>query len=125
VAQIINVNKNRLRAEHALALANGRATLKKKKAEEAANELTLEELHCLDSILSSFSSRWHTPAHGNLLWRGVSGEGARSPADAFAKWQADGAHFVTTGLSHDFGPKRLQEFAEVKRAAARLTAARK
>jgi len=108
VAQIINVNRNTLRAEHALALANGRATLKKKKAEEAANELTLEELHALDSIESSFQSKWFSPAHGNGLWHGLSGGPAVSPADAFAKWQLDGAHFTL--------------FSQIKREAERLLA---
>ena len=80
------------------------------------------ELHVLDSIESSFKSKWYTPEHGNLLWRGLDGNGARTPADAFAKWQLDGAHFVTIGLDHSFAAQRLKAFAQIKREAEKLFA---
>lgn len=118
VAQVLNVNKNRLRAEHALALTNGRATLKKQKAEAAAAALTSEEKFALDAILEAFDG-WDEP-DGNLLWSGVNGDGATSPADAFARWMLDGGKFICTGLDDNFSRDRLEEFAQVKAAAKKL-----
>jgi len=123
VAQIINVNRNTLRAEHALALANGRATLKKKKAEEAANQLTREEQHAADAILSAFADPgWNAPNGRNLLFRGTDGQGARTAVDAFRAWQADGRGWITSGLDHNFTPEQLQQFAALKAAATKLRA---
>jgi hypothetical protein len=123
VAQIINVNKNTLRAEHALALANGRATLKKKKVEQKASALTRQEQHAADAILATFSDgNWIMPDGRCALFPGTDGQGARTAADAFAKWVADGGRWITTGLNHNFSPEQLREFAALKAEAAKLRA---
>ena len=50
ISEILNVNKNTLRARHALALHIGRAKLRQQKAE--AGELTFAEMCAADAILS-------------------------------------------------------------------------
>jgi len=123
VAQIVNVNKNTLPAQHALALANGRAALKKRKAEERASALTPEELHVCNSILLAFDSgKWIAPDGRCLLWRGTDGDFARSPADAFRAWQASGRAFICAGLNSNFSCQQLQRFAALKAEAEKLRA---
>jgi hypothetical protein len=121
IAQVVGVNKNTLRAQHALALANGRAALKRRKAEERASALTREECCAANAILMAFDggNKWLFRGK-SLLWRGVSGEGAHSAADAFARWQLDGRTFITTGITDRFSPARIREFAELKAEAKKL-----
>jgi len=88
------------------------------KAQAAA--LTREEMHAADSILNSTNSEWFAPDTGNDLWAGLDGGGAKSAADAFARWLLDGGRFICTGLDDNFSRERLQEFATVKAAAQKL-----
>jgi hypothetical protein len=39
-----------------------------------------------DAILSAVNSHWQTPEHGNLIFDGLDGHGARDPVQAFAAW---------------------------------------
>jgi hypothetical protein len=120
LAQVVGVNKNTLRAEHALALASGRASLKKRKEEEAASALTREEQHAANAILMAFSAtKWNVNGR-NLLFRGTDGQGALSPPDAYAAWAAAGHGWITAGLDHNFSREQLQKFAELKAAAEGL-----
>jgi len=118
ISEIPNVNKNTLRSKHAVALHIGRARLKQQKAE--AGDLTSAEKHAADSILQATSSHWQTPEHGNLLYDGLDGHGARSPAQAYAKWLLDGGRWNCTGRTNDFSAERIAEFVALKREAQRL-----
>jgi hypothetical protein len=82
--------------------------------------MTREELHCLDAIVSAFDDeKWNLKGR-NLLFHGVDGGGATNPADAFAKWHADGGRFITMGLgSRRFSREQLQRFAAIKAEALR------
>ena len=117
ISEILNVNKNTLRARHALALHVGRAKLKQQKA--AARDLTYAEMCCADAILSAINSEWQTP-DGNLIWSGLDGDGAKSAADAFATWQRDGGRFITAGVRRNFSPERIAEFCALKSEAQAL-----
>ena len=117
ISEILNVNKNTLRAQHALALHIGRAKLRQQKAE--AGELTYSEMCAADAILSAINSDWHTP-DGNLIWCGLDGDGAKSAADAFAAWQRNGARFITAGVHRKFSVERIAEFCALKREAQKL-----
>jgi hypothetical protein len=111
IAAHVGLNKNRLRAEHALDLHAGREIKDAEKA--AAAELTKEEYHALDAMMLSFASHWFSPEHGNLLFEGTNGKGARSVDDAFAAWKASGGRWVCTGLSSDFDQTKCAEFAKI------------
>jgi hypothetical protein len=50
----------------------------------------------------------------------LHGGGARDAPDAVAAWLLSGARFITAGLTTNFSPERLREFAEVKAAAEKL-----
>jgi hypothetical protein len=117
ISEILNVNKNTLRARHALALHIGRAKLRQQKAE--AGELTFAEMCAADAILSAINSDWHTP-DGNLIWSGLDGDGAKSAADAFAAWQRNGSRFITAGIRKKFTPQRVAEFVALKIEAQKL-----
>ena len=54
-------------------------------------------MYAADAILSAINSEWQTVARGNVLWPGLDGDGARSAADAFARWQLDGGQFICAG----------------------------
>jgi hypothetical protein len=110
------LNKNTLRRRHIADIARGKA------AKVQAANLSREEKCACDSILSSFDSKWNTPEHGNLLWRGLGDSGARDPAEAFAAWALAGSKFICTGSNDDFSVERLQQFAAVKAAALKLLA---
>lgn len=117
ISEILNVNKNTLRARHALALHIGRAKLKQQKA--AARDLTYAEMCAADAILSAINSEWQTP-DGNLIWSGLDSDGAKSAADAFAAWLRAGGRFITAGIHRKFSPERIAEFVALKREAQAL-----
>ena len=117
ISEVLNVNKNTLRARHALPLHIGRAKLKLQKAE--AGELMLTEMCAANVILGAINSEWQTP-DGNLIWPGLDGGGARTPADAFATWVRDGGRFITAGIHRNFSPERIAEFVALKREAEKL-----
>ena len=117
ISEVLNVNKNTLRARHALPLHIGRAKLKQQKAE--AGELTFTEMCAANAILSAINSEWQTP-DGNLIWSGLDGDGAKSAADAFAAWLRDGGRFITAGIHRNFSPERIAEFVALKREAEKL-----
>jgi hypothetical protein len=114
IALQVNLNKNTLRRRHILDIARGRA------AKVQAADMTRAEMCAADAILSAFSGTWNVPGEGNLLWAGVDGDGARNPADAFARWMLNGSKFITSGLASRFSRERLREFAAVKAAAEKL-----
>ena len=115
VAAVLGLNKNMLRSRHALALANGRAAMMKRKAEARAAKLTSEERFALDAIMTE------SAIDLGDLWPGLGGGGARSPADAFARWLRDGSRYVCTGLEQDkFTSEQLDAFAQVKAEAKKL-----
>jgi hypothetical protein len=113
ISEILNVNKNTLRARHALALHIGRAKLKQQKA--AARDLTYPEMCCADAILSSVASEWF-----DCLWSGLHSDSAKTPADAYARWLRDGGRFITAGIRKNFSPERIAEFVALKREAQAL-----
>ena len=117
ISEVLNVNKNTLRARHALPLHIGRAKLKQQKAE--AGELMLTEMCAANAILGAIDSEWQTP-DGNLIWAGLDGDGAKSAADAFARWLRDGGRFITAGIHRNFSPERIAEFVALKREAEKL-----
>ena len=69
IAARLGVNKNYLRAEHALDLHAGRQIKAAKKA--AAGALSKKERQRLDCIKASFESHWYTKEHGNILFGGT------------------------------------------------------
>jgi hypothetical protein len=119
IAACLGTDRNTLRGRHALSLHNGRVKAKKQKA-ESKGALSREEMLACDSILSSSASHWFDPTHGNLLWAGLSGACAKTPADAFAKWLRDSGRFNTTGVDKIFDPARIAEFVALKRDAQKL-----
>jgi len=118
IAGRLGINKNTLRARHIDDIKRGKQIAAESEAQ--IDGMSRQELHVLDAIESSFKSKWYTPEHGNLLWRGLDGKGARSPADAFAAWAAGGGSFICTGLDGRFSRERLREFAELKAEAEKL-----
>jgi hypothetical protein len=112
IAAKVGLNKNTLRAEHALDLHAGREI---RAAEQAAEVvITKEEYYFLDAASLSFSEPgWFEPDCGNLLFLGPNGEAARNLADAFAGWKAEGGRFITAGLSGKFNQKKYAAFAGV------------
>jgi hypothetical protein len=114
----LGMGRSRVRARHILDVKAGREI--RRKQQTTASDMSREEMHACDAILGAFSSsKWNGP-EGNLLWRGVGGGPALTPADAYAGWLARGAKFVVTGLDHNFSLERLRQFAEVKAAAEKL-----
>jgi len=108
----IGVDKNKLRAQHIDDIKEGKAAAA---AADAERVITREEYFFLDAVTKSFESRddWYDDEHGNLLFEGTNGKGARTVSDAFAHWKGQGGKFLTTGLSGKFGPEKYVEFAKV------------
>jgi hypothetical protein len=73
IAARLGVNKNTLRAEHALDLEAGRQikAAAKEKAAGAKVTLTKDQELLMDAIESSFASHWFDPEFGNLLFHGA------------------------------------------------------
>lgn len=71
IAARLGVNKNFLRAEHALDLHAGREIKKAKEAAASAAALSKKEQELLDRIKSSFDSHWYSKEHGNYLYGGA------------------------------------------------------
>ena len=68
IAAKLGLNKNHLRAEHALDLHAGREIRRADKVAAEAAELTHKERQRLEVIKGSFDSHWYTPEHGNDLF---------------------------------------------------------
>src|SRR5262245_29832360 len=83
IAQRHGIDKNELRARYIDAIKRGR------RLAENDDDMSRSELLAADTFLSAFNSHWQTP-EGNDLWDGLSGNGAVSAADAYAKWKLDG-----------------------------------
>jgi hypothetical protein len=113
ISEILNVNKNTLRSKHAVALHIGRMKLKQQRA--AARDLTYAEMCCADVILNSVGSGWF-----EIIWSGLHGDSAKTPADAYARWLRDGGRFITAGIHRNFSPERVAEFVALKREAQAL-----
>jgi hypothetical protein len=67
----LRINKNTLRARHALELKAARAAQKREKDEAAAAQPTKKEQELLDHIERSFASHWFDSEYGNLLYGGA------------------------------------------------------
>jgi hypothetical protein len=98
IAARLNMNKNTLRARHALQLKAGRDAKLEKRAEAEAAELRKSERARLYAIKQSFESDWYSPEHGNPLFGDT-----HSVEEALA-WciEQDGGgpcRWITTGLS--------------------------
>ena len=117
IALRLGIDKNTLRARYIDAIKAGKAMAAAGAVE--ACELTREEMHAADAILSAINSEWHT-VDGNDLWPGLDGEGARSAADAFARWQLDGGKFICAGPSQ-LDQDRVAELCRIKAEAEALT----
>ena len=119
IAEVLGVNKNQLRSQHAVALYSGRKEAEKLKAEPS--DLSRTEACAASAILSAFDGdSWRAPDGRSDLWSGLDGGGAKSPADAYARWLRDGGRFITTGIDKTFGPERLADFVTLKIEAQRL-----
>jgi hypothetical protein len=77
VAAKLRMNKNTLRAKHALELQRGREARRAKKEAAAAAALSKEEREKIRVIEMALNSHWTTPEHGCLLYGG-----ARTVAEA-------------------------------------------
>jgi hypothetical protein len=113
IAATVGVNKNSLRAEHASDLHAGREIRAAEQAAADAAAITKEEYHFLNAATSSFDSDWFDPQHGNALFFGMDGKGARDIDDAFRAWKAEGGKFITSGLSNNFDPQKYAEFVKI------------
>ena len=115
IAAKLGLEKNHLRAEHALDLQAGREIkyAEKAAAEAAAVVLTPQEYHAINAMTLSFASHWFDPEYGNLIFEGLDGKGARTIDDAFAAWKAQGGRWICTGLSNNFDKRKYAEFAKV------------
>jgi hypothetical protein len=82
--------------------------------------MTREEQCVADVMLKSFSDGKWLFRGRCLLWRGTDGDFARTPADVFARWLADGHGWIAAGLNHNFSAEQLQAFAALKAAAEKL-----
>jgi hypothetical protein len=115
IALRLGIDKNTLRARYIDAIKRGRRMARAGEVDD----MTREEIHAANAILSAINSEWHT-ADGNDLWPGLDGGGAKSAADAFAKWQLDGGKFICTGLSARFERERVAELRRIKAEAEAL-----
>jgi hypothetical protein len=120
IAACLGMDRNTLRGRHALSLHNGRVRAAKQRAAAKGGDLTREEKHAADVILQAISSHWQTPEYGNLIFQGLDGHGARTAAQAYAKWMRDGGRWNCSGLTADFNPERVAEFVALKREAQKL-----
>jgi hypothetical protein len=112
------MDKNKLRKDYVDVIKQGRAKLKRQKAE--AGELTFAEMCAADAILSAVNSHWQTPEHGNLIFQGLADHGARDAIQAYARWLRDGGRWITAGIRKNFSPERIAEFVALKREAQAL-----
>jgi hypothetical protein len=120
IAACLGMDRNTLRGRHALSLHNGRMKATKQKAAAKGGDLTRAEKHAADAILNAVNSHWQTPEHGNLIFQGLDGHGARNAAQAYAKWLLDGGRWNCSGLTTDFSAERIAEFVALKREAQTL-----
>ena len=118
IALRLRTDKNQLRRKYIDSIKQGRAIAR---AQAEANDgLTRAERLAADSMLSSCASKWFDPTYGNLLWPGLNGSGARTPAEAFAAWMLRGSKFNHPGLADNFSDERIAEFVALKREALKL-----
>jgi hypothetical protein len=115
IAQHLRIDKNTLRRRYIDAIKSGKEMARAGEVDD----MTREEMHAADAILRAINSEWQTP-EGNDLWPGLDSDGAKSAADAFARWQLDGGYAHRAGLTARFERERLAELREVKTEAAML-----
>jgi len=97
IAARLGVNKNTLRARHALRLKAGRDAKIEKRA--AAEAVTRSERARLHAIKGTFDSHWYHPKHGNLIFGGTH---SVEEALAWCEEHNPGpCRWITTGLSDD------------------------
>jgi hypothetical protein len=114
IASTVGVNKNSLRAEHALDLHAGRESRKAEQEAADAAAITKGEYHFLNAATLSFEpgSGWFDERLGNFLFEGVDGKGAKNIDDAFAAWKREGGKFITSGLS-GIDQEKYSEFVKI------------
>ena len=119
IALRLGVHKNELRARFIEDIKRGKRMAAASKLQ--ITDMRRQELDALNAILLAFDGgAWDAPDGRNDLWPGLDGEGASSPADAFAAWLAGAGKFICTGLDGRFSPERLREFAQLKAGAVKL-----
>jgi hypothetical protein len=113
IAATIGIGKNCLRSEHALDLHAGRESRKAEREAADASAISKEEYFFLRAAQQSFESEWFDPKHGNTLFFGMDGRGARNIDDAFAYWKSQGGRYITAGLSGKFDPEKYAAFSKI------------
>jgi hypothetical protein len=113
IALRLRTDKNQLRRKYIDSIKQGRAIAREQKA--AVCELTYAEKCFADIVLSSVDSAWL-----GLLWSGLHGDPAKTPADAYARWLRDGSRFGTAGVRKSFSQERIAEFRALKIEAQKL-----
>ena len=85
IALRLGIDKNTLRAKYIADIKRGKAL-----ATASEPQFSRQELHAANAILVCFADNDWIDDGRSLLWVGLDGGGAKSAADAFAKWQLDG-----------------------------------
>jgi hypothetical protein len=113
IALKVGVDKNELRAKYIEAIKAGKADAAETEANETA--ISKSDYFLLDAIHTAFSSPFHDPVRGNLLWLGCSGKGALTIEDAFARRKAADGAFSTAGIFKKMQPEKMARYAEIVR----------
>jgi hypothetical protein len=98
IAARLRVNKNTLRAQHALRLKAGRDAKREARAAAEAEALTGPERARLYAIKQSFNSPWYSKETGNIIFGGTH---SVEEAIAWCERTAPGHKWITTGLRED------------------------
>jgi hypothetical protein len=98
IAARLRMNKNSLRAEHALHLKAGRDAKAEARARAEAAELTRPERARLYAVRQTFNSPWYSKETGNIIFGGTH---SVEEAIAWCEQMAPGHKWITTGLRED------------------------
>jgi hypothetical protein len=119
IASRLGIHKNELRAKFIDHIKTGKRARALSEAE--AGNLTRTEMCAADAVLRAFDGDdWLAPDGSSDLWPGLHSDGAKSPADAYARWLKDGGHFIISGISKVFSDERIAEFVALKIEAQKL-----
>jgi hypothetical protein len=117
IASRLGVDKNELRRRYIDEIKRGKAMAATSAAE--AGELTRAEKYAAHVILGATNSHWQTEL-GNLIFDGLDSSGAKSAADAYAKWLLDGGRWNCSAFTTNFSDERIAEFVALKIEAQKL-----
>jgi hypothetical protein len=117
IASRLGVDKNELRRRYIDEIKRGKAMAAASAAE--AGELTRAEKYAAYVILGATNSHWQTEL-GNLIFDGLDGSGAKTAADAYAKWLLDGGRWNCSAFTTNFSDERIAEFRALKIEAQKL-----